>query len=180
MNNASNPFLIKLADNLTVELVLNAFKQNSNIIRVINPSEELIIECSFISILFFQRCITFKNLSESTIIVILKKRPHYITCIEKVTAAMQDAIIYKDVINIDFIRSTIINDDTAFYIINNYGFDSLNQAQKMYIKKDIKVAYNIALQITAGNFDIIEKKYVSYVARFLNCSENDLFIYIPY
>lgn len=175
----SNPFLIKLDTNLTSEKILNAFKQNSNILRVINPSEELIIECST-SILFFQRCISFNKISNNAIIAVLKERPHFIACIEKCTAEMQDTIIYADINNIDYIRSTIINDETAIYIIKTLTFEALNSAQKMYIKKDIKDAYIIANNILAGNYDVIEKKYVTYVAKFMDCSEDDLFIYTPY
>jgi len=175
-----NPFSIKLVNEPTNKKIMKAFKANNDILRVINPSMQTLIECSIMNTLFFQKCLRQDRLDEDAIIKVLMEHPWYITMVERPSTKMQNTVIYLDVSNFSHISNPINDDDTAFYLIENIGYENFNCMQKTYIKREIRDAYLLAKQFKAGNYCVVEKKLVNYVARFLNWDPMDLYIYTPY
>jgi hypothetical protein len=180
----ANPFLIKLNLNPSANDIIMAFNANSSIVRVINPSPDVIIESSLKSTILFTKYVEAKvpNLTEEVILAILKQQPYYIWAINKPTLAMQWAAIKEDINAVTHLRCQISDDDLAIYVVKTLEKTNDMDNLKWYIYKiplKIKHAYELAQQFKTGAFLLVEKEYASAVQQFLGWTDEQIYPFIP-
>ena len=180
----SNPFLIKLNPNPSADDVISAFTANANIVRVINPSEEVLIESSLRNTILFVKYIEAKvpNMTEEVIVKIVTLRPYYIATIPNPTLAMQRAAIMTDFSTVTMLRSHIEDYDLAMYVVQKLEESNDMEYIQWYKYKlpyEVREAYYLSCALKKNNYVLVEERHKYCVQKFLNWSDEQIFPFIP-